>query len=163
MADENTSNTSNDESSDSGLGAFSGFHTQEQSEVRNNGDLPHRSRDQQEIEDRNKLYTQILSDYKEYISQNLLQIKISKEQVIKIFKTILYSVIFGSFLTVIIAIFFAPNLIASISAIIVALVSFISSMIIIPTKITEYLFNVNETTQFGDIIKNFQNVIVKHS
>lgn len=105
MADENTSNTSEDESSDSGLGAFSGFHTQEQSEVRNNGDLPHRSRDQQEIEDRN---------------------------------------------------FFAPNSIASISAIIAALVSFISSMIIIPTKITEYLFNVNETTQFGDIIKNIQ-------
>lgn len=42
-------------------------------------------------------------------------------------------------------------------AIITSFISFISAMIIVPTKIIEYLFNPQETEQISAIIKNIQD------
>lgn len=138
------------------LGDFSGSDAEDKNEIEVSNDLPHRNNDRKELDDRNEQYTQILAEYRCYIGQNLEQILDAKMKMLNTFKFLMYGIIIGSFVVIILAIVVGSANISSIVAIIGALVSLISSIIIIPTKMTEYLFNVNETMQFGDIIKNIQ-------
>lgn len=144
------------EKKDSSLNEFSGKDAKDKNEIEFSNDLPHRNNDRKELDDRNRHYTKILAEYRWYIGQNLEQILDAKMKMLNTFKFLMYGIIIGSFVVIILAIVVGSANISSIVAIIGALVSLISSIIIIPTKMTEYLFNVNETMQFGDIIKNIQ-------
>lgn len=141
---------------DNFLSEFSGFNTENQSEIEDKKDLPHKNNDQKQLDVRNVKYTEILEDYEIYIKQNLSQMNESKKNMITIFKTIMYCIIIGTFLIAALVIWADSNGISSVIAIGGTVASLISSIIIIPAKITEYLFNTNETVQFGDIIKNIQ-------
>ena len=104
-------------------------------------ELPHNRKDEKELDERNKVYTKILNNYSKYLEETLNENRIKKKYVI-------YSMI--AIFVCIIA--FRNEPLATISAVI----SFISAIIVIPTKIVEYLFNPKETEQISEIIKNIQ-------
>ena len=82
-----------------------------------------------------------------YLEETLNENRIKKKYVI-------YSMIaiFVIIAVVVCIIAFRNEPLATISAVI----SFISAIIVIPTKIVEYLFNPKETEQISEIIKNIQ-------
>ena len=85
--------------------------------------------------------------YIKYLEETLNENRIKKKYVI-------YSMIaiFVIIAVVVCIIAFRNEPLATISAVI----SFISAIIVIPTKIVEYLFNPKETEQISEIIKNIQ-------
>ena len=85
--------------------------------------------------------------YSKYLEETLNENRIKKKYVI-------YSMIaiFVIIAVVVCIIAFRNEPLATISAVI----SFISAIIVIPTKIVEYLFNPKETEQISEIIKNIQ-------
>lgn len=110
-------------------------------------ELPHNRKDEKELDERNKVYTKILNNYSKYLEETLNENRIKKKYVI-------YSMIaiFVIIAVVVCIIAFRNEPLATISAVI----SFISAIIVIPTKIVEYLFNPKETEQISEIIKNIQ-------
>ena len=89
----------------------------------------------------------IIGSYNKYLEETLNENRIKKKYVI-------YSMIaiFVIIAVVVCIIAFRNEPLATISAVI----SFISAIIVIPTKIVEYLFNPKETEQISEIIKNIQ-------
>ena len=85
--------------------------------------------------------------YNKYLEETLNENRIKKKYVI-------YSMIaiFVIIAVVVCIIAFRNEPLATISAVI----SFISAIIVIPTKIVEYLFNPKETEQISEVIKNIQ-------
>ena len=110
-------------------------------------ELPHNKQDEKELDDRNKIYSKILKNYSEYLDYTLEENKKNKR--------IVRNWMIGFFFTVVImCILFI--IVKSPLSIFSALVSLVSAIIVIPTKIVEYLFNPKETQQISEIIKNIQ-------
>lgn len=120
-------------------------------------DLPHRKKDEKELDTRNKIYTKVLKSYNEYIEASLTSNANNK----KIFMIGLF-VVLGMIclifaVTVISIIIFDVNKLTAITTITAAITSFIGAIIIIPTQMVKYLFNTEETKQIGEIIRNIQD------
>lgn len=111
-------------------------------------ELPHNKKDEKELDERNKIYTQILDNYSKYLEETLNKNKVSKKYLIKLMIIVLVLII-GAFIII--------SFIGNHLAIISAFISLVSAIIVIPTKIVEYLFNPQETQQISEIIKNIQN------
>ena len=116
-------------------------------------ELPHNRKDEKELDERNKVYTKILNNYSKYLEETLNENRIKKKYVI-------YSMIaiFVIIAVVVCIIAFRNEPLATISAVI----SFISAIIVIPTKIVEYLFNPKESLKiFKRMIKPFEMIYQK--
>ncbi|CUP37827.1 MULTISPECIES: hypothetical protein [Catenibacterium] len=111
-------------------------------------ELPHNRKDEKELDERNKIYTKILYNYSKYLEETLNKNKVSKKYLINLMISVLVLIIVAF-----IIISFKGNHVAIISA----FISLVSAIIVIPTKIVEYLFNPQETQQISEIIKNIQN------
>ena len=111
-------------------------------------ELPHNKKDEKELDERNKIYTQILDNYSKYLEETLNKNKVSKKYLINLMIFVLVLII-GAFIII--------SFIGNHFAIISAFISLVSAIIVIPTKIVEYLFNPQETQQISEIIKNIQN------
>ena len=110
--------------------------------------MPHNKKDEKELDERNKIYTQILDNYSKYLEETLNKNKVSKKYLINLMIIVLVLII-GAFIII--------SFIGNHLAIISAFISLVSAIIVIPTKIVEYLFNPQETQQISEIIKNIQN------
>lgn len=113
--------------------------------------------DWEQIKKRNAKYTEFLDRYYSYINK-VLQFKEDKR--IRIYQ---YSLIILAIpmLAIAVTLYILSkndfNSINNLIAYITALGALISSMIVIPTKIGEYLFNNDDTLQMVEIIKNIQD------
>ena len=111
-------------------------------------ELPHNRKDEKELDEIKTSLTDLFrNNYSKYLEETLNENRIKKKYVI-------YSMIaiFVIIAVVVCIIAFRNEPLATISAVI----SFISAIIVIPTKIVEYLFNPKETEQISEIIKNIQ-------
>lgn len=111
-------------------------------------ELPHNKKDEKKLDERNKIYTQILDNYSKYLEETLNKNKVSKKYLINLMIIVLVLIIDA---------FIIISFIGNHLAIISAFISLVSAIIVIPTKIVEYLFNPQETQQISEIIKNIQN------
>ena len=111
-------------------------------------ELPHNRKDEKELYERNKIYTKILYNYSKYLEETLNKNKVSKKYLINLMISVLVLIIVA---------FIIISLKGNHVAIISAFISLVSAIIVIPTKIVEYLFNPQETQQISEIIKNIQN------
>lgn len=111
-------------------------------------ELPHNRKDEKELDERNKIYTRILENYSKYLEETLNRNKVSKKYLIDLMILVLVLIIVA---------FTIISFIGDRLAIISAFISLVSAIIVIPTKMVEYLFNPQETQQISEIIKNIQN------
>lgn len=111
-------------------------------------ELPHNRKDEKELDERNKIYTRILENYSKYLEETLNKNKVSKKYLIDLMILVLVLIIVA---------FTIISFIGDRVAIISAFISLVSAIIVIPTKMVEYLFNPQETQQISEIIKNIQN------
>ena len=110
--------------------------------------LPHNRKDEKELDERNKIYTRILENYSKYLEETLNRNKVSKKYLIDLMILVLVLIIVA---------FTIISFIGDHLAIISAFISLVSAIIVIPTKMVEYLFNPQGTQQISEIIKNIQN------
>lgn len=110
--------------------------------------LPHNRKDEMELDERNKIYTNVLDNYCTYLKENLDTNKCIKKWYVGVMLAIfvLIFLLFGY-----ICVFKSEDF-----EMISALISLVTATIVIPTKVVEYLFNPQETQQIGEIIKNIQ-------
>ena len=110
--------------------------------------LPHNRKDEMELDERNKIYTNVLDNYSTYLKENLDTNKCIKKWYVGVMLAIfvLIFLLFGY-----ICVFKNEDF-----EMISALISLVTATIVIPTKVVEYLFNPQETQQIGEIIKNIQ-------
>lgn len=140
-----------------GLNDFSGIEESEGlSGINSLDDLPHIKKDVGELDDRNKLYTKILEDYSGYLNKTLDNNSKNKKNFVKGLLSILIG-IGGLFIAVVVYFLKSPNYAINIFPLLTSFISFISEIIIIPTKIVEYLFNPEEMMQINEVIKNIQD------
>ena len=110
--------------------------------------LPHNRKDEMELDERNKIYTNLLDNYSTYLKENLDTNKCAKKWYVGLMLVVFMAMFI---LFAYISLFRNGNL-----EILSALISFLTATIVIPTKVVEYLFNPQETQQIGEIIKNIQ-------
>ncbi|WP_302132903.1 hypothetical protein [Thomasclavelia spiroformis] len=134
-----------------GLSEFSGNNViDDLTHINSSKDLPHKENDEKELDDRNKIYSTILENYSKYLKDTLDSNKSNKKIFLIGLLVILLTIVIGFF----ICLYFLNN---NIIALITAFASVISAIIVIPTKIVEYLFNPQETQQINEVIKNIQD------
>ena len=105
-------------------------------------------KDEIELDERNKIYTNLLDNYSTYLEENLDRNKCAKKSYVYIMLAVFISMFI---LFVYIFLCRSGNL-----EIISALISFVAATIVISTRAVKYLFNPQETQQIGEIIKNIQ-------
>ena len=121
-------------------------------------DLSHLKNDVDELDARNLTYSILLDDYENYISESLESKQIYKKWITITLIFILIIIILGlGYMSYIIMSNPTDKNIPNYISLGTIFISFISSIIIIPTHIIKYTFNQNETQQIGEIIKNIQN------
>ena len=134
-----------------GLSEFSGNNViDDLTHINSSKDLHHKENDEKELDDRNKIYSTILENYSKYLKDTLDSNKSNKKIFLIGLLVILLTIVIGFF----ICLYFLNN---NIIALITAFASVISAIIVIPTKIVEYLFNPQETQQINEVIKNIQD------
>lgn len=134
-----------------GLSEFSGNNViDDLTHINSSKDLPHKENDEKELDDRNKIYSTILENYSKYLKDTLNSNKSNKQIFLIGLLVILLIIVIGFFICLY---FLSDNIIALITA----FASVISAIIVIPTKIVEYLFNPQETQQINEVIKNIQD------
>ena len=133
-----------------GLSEFSGNNViDDLTHINSSKDLPHKENDEKELDDRNKIYSTILENHSKYLKDTLNSNK-SNKQIFLIGLLVILLTIVGFF----ICLYFLND---NIIALITAFASVTSAIIVIPTKIVEYLFNPQETQQINEVIKNIQD------
>lgn len=134
-----------------GLSEFSGNNViDDLTHINSSKDLPHKKNDEKELDDRNKIYSTILENYSKYLKDTLNSNKSNKQIFLIGLLVILLIIVVGFF----ICLYFLND---NIIALITAFASVTSAIIVIPTKIVEYLFNPQETQQINEVIKNIQD------
>lgn len=136
-----------------GLSEFSGNNViDDLTHINSSKDLPHKENDEKELDDRNKIYSTILENYSKYLKDTLNSNKSNKQIFLIGLLVILLIIVVGFF----ICLYFLND---NIIALITAFASVTSAIIVIPTKIVEYLFNPQETQQINEVIKIFKIMI----
>lgn len=107
--------------------------------------LPHNRKDEKELDERNKIYTRILENYSKYLEETLNRNKVSKKYLIDLMILVLVLIIVA---------FTIISFIGDHLAIISSFISLVSAIIVIPTKMVEYLFNPQGTQQISEIIRS---------
>ena len=134
-----------------GLSEFSGNNViDDLTHINSSKDLPHKENGEKELDDRNKIYSTILENYSKYLKDTLNSNKSNKQIFLIGLLVILLIIVVGFF----ICLYFLND---NIIALITAFASVTSAIIVIPTKIVEYLFNPQETQQINEVIKNIQD------
>lgn len=134
-----------------GLSEFSGNNViDDLTHINSSKDLPHKENDEKELDDRNKIYSTILENYSKYLKDTLNSNKSNKQIFLIGLLVILLIIVVGFFICLY---FLSDNIIALITV----FASVTSAIIVIPTKIVEYLFNPQETQQIYEVIKNIQD------
>src|SRR5699024_4366204 len=134
-----------------GLSEFSGNNViDDLTHINSSKDLPHKENYEKELDDRNKIYSTILENYSKYLKDTLNSNKSNKQIFLIGLLVILLIIVVGFF----ICLYFLND---NIIALITAFASVTSAIIVIPTKIVEYLFNPQETQQINEVIKNIQD------
>ena len=134
-----------------GLSEFSGNNViDDLTHINSSKDLPHKENDEKELDDRNKIYSTILENHSKYLKDTLNSNKSNKQIFLIGLLVILLTIVVGFF----ICLYFLND---NIIALITAFASVTSAIIVIPTKIVEYLFNPQETQQINEVIKNIQD------
>ena len=136
--------------SSNGLSEFFDDDVIDLTNINSSKDLPHKENDEKELDDRNKIYSTILENYSKYLKDTLNSNKSNKQIFLIGLLVILLIIVIGFFICLY---FLSDNIIALITA----FASVISAIIVIPTKIVEYLFNPQETQQINEVIKNIQD------
>ena len=133
--------------SSNGLSEFFDDDVIDLTNVNSSRDLHHKEK---ELDDRNKIYSTILENYSKYLNDTLVNNKSNKKIFLISLLIILGVVIVGFFICIVLL---KDNIIALITA----FGTVISAIIVIPTKMVEYLFNPQETQQINEVIKNIQD------
>ena len=136
--------------SSNGLSEFFDDDVIDLTNVNSSRDLPHKEKDEKELDDRNKIYSTILENYSKYLNDTLVNNKSNKKIFLISLLIILGVVIVDFFICIVLL---KDNIIALITA----FGTVISAIIVIPTKMVEYLFNPQETQQINEVIKNIQD------
>lgn len=136
--------------SSNGLSEFFDDDVIDLTNINSSRDLPHKEKDEKELDDRNKIYSTILENYSKYLKDTLNSNKSNKQIFLIGLLVILLIIVVGFF----ICLYFLND---NIIALITAFASVTSAIIVIPTKIVEYLFNPQETQQINEVIKNIQD------
>lgn len=113
--------------------------------------------DKSALKIRNKHYNNLLNHYVNHIDKSLSFKQENREIVFKLFIWA-FIVILLTISCLIFGILWYGEMskIQSVSVIITALATLITTLFIIPTKISEFIYNPNEDTQIGEVIKNLQ-------
>ena len=145
--------------SSNGLSEFFDDDVIDLTNVNSSRDLPHKEKDEKELDDRNKIYSTILENYSKYLNDTLVNNKSNKKIFLISLLIILGVVIVGFFICIVLLSFFICIVLLkdNIIALITAFGTVISAIIVIPTKMVEYLFNPQETQQINEVIKNIQD------
>lgn len=125
-------------------------------EVSSSDELPHAKKDENQLDERNEIYTNILNLYYDYIKSTLKKNIHLRDNLIGSMVSILILTLVFTFLSIVLVISQNLDLSNTIMALGTVFVSLLTSFIIIPTKISEYAFNKEETNQISSIIKNIQ-------
>lgn len=133
--------------SSNGLSEFFDDDVIDLTNINSSRDLPHKEKG---LDDRNKIYSTILENYSKYLNDTLVNNKSNKKIFLISLLIILGVVIVGFFICIVLL---KDNIIALITA----FGTVISAIIVIPTKMVEYLFNPQETQQINEVIKNIQD------
>ena len=136
--------------SSNGLSEFFDDDVIDLTNINSSRDLPHKEKDEKELDDRNKIYSTILENYSKYLNDTLVNNKSNKKIFLISLLIILGVVIVGFFICIVLL---KDNIIALITA----FGTVISAIIVIPTKMVEYLFNPQETQQITEVIKNIHD------
>ena len=92
-----------------------------------------------------------MEDYSGYLNKTLDNNSKNKKNFVKGLLSILIG-IGGLFIAVVVYFLKSPNYAINIFSLLTSFISFISAIIIIPTKIVEYLFNPEEMMQINEVI-----------
>ena len=130
------------------------------SDLRNNEVDPYefdrRKEDRKNIKERNEEYTKILIEYRDYFTKSLSFKTRCKKVSVFIFLGVLIAVVLAHCISIAVMVnrgFDMNTLVACISA----SVSLITALLVIPTKIIEFIFNRDEEKYFVEIIRNIQD------
>lgn len=113
--------------------------------------------DKSALKSRNEHYNNLLNHYVNHIDKSLDFKQKNRNIVFKLFIWA-FVVIILTISCLIFGILWYGEMskIQSVSVIITSLVTLITTLFIIPTKISEFIYNPNEDTQIGEVIKNLQ-------
>lgn len=120
-------------------------------------DRKHHQNDAGQLDSRNNIYTEILKEYYKYIKETLESKKEDKKSIIYTFLLILLVLSCGFMCLIIHLVTQAKSDLSQIVALITAFGGFMGTILVIPTKISDYMFNTEETNQIGNVIKNIQD------
>lgn len=120
-------------------------------------DVANSIRDWQKIDDRNSLYTSFLIEYYNYIINILEFKKMKRIQIYRFSLAVLSVPMIGIVMTLCVLVQNDLSTLGNLVALITTLGTVISTIIIMPAKIGEYLFNNDDTQQMVEIIKNIQD------
>lgn len=130
------------------------------SDLRNNEVDPYefdrRKEDSKNIKERNEEYTKILIEYRDYFTKSLSFKTRYKIVSVFIFLGVLIAVVLAHCISITVMVnrgFDMNTLVAFIST----SVSLITALLVIPTKIIEFIFNRDEEKYFVEIIRNIQD------
>lgn len=115
-----------------------------------------RKEDSKNIKERNEEYTKILVEYRDYFTKSLSFKTKYKKASAFIFLGILIVVVLAHCISIAVMVnkeFDAATLAAFISA----SISLITALLVVPTKIIEFIFNRDEEKYFVEIIRNIQD------
>lgn len=115
------------------------------------------TKDDESLDKRNKIYTDILDSYYNYLDRNLINNSKLRDTLINNMFTLLILSIVFTFVAIISIVSVKLNPAETIISLGTVLATEISSLALILSKISEYAFNKEETEQIGDIIKNIQD------
>lgn len=113
--------------------------------------------DKNALKSRNKHYNNLLNYYVNHIDKSLDFKQKNRNIVFKLFIWA-FVVILLTISCLIFGILWYGEMskIQTVSVIITSLITLITTLFIIPTKISEFIYNPNEDTQIGEVIKNLQ-------
>ncbi len=125
--------------------------------IYSSNDLPHSQNDEAQLDERNIIYTKLLSIYSDYLSSSIKSKENYKKRITITLLIILGGISFGCMVLYFLVLNTnevdkATNYFSMFTI----FASFIGTIIIIPMHIVKYVFNENEIQQIGDVIKNIQ-------
>lgn len=127
------------------------------STVNSSSDLPHTQNDEAQLDERNIVYTKLLSTYSDYLSSSVKSKEKYKKGITRTLLIILGGISLGCmYLYYLILNTNEVDKSTNYFSMFTIFASFIGTIIIIPMHIVKYVFNENETQQIGDVIKNIQ-------
>lgn len=117
-----------------------------------------RREEEKEVVNHLQIYTNYLNAYYNHISKSLLFKNEMQNKIYKLFRNVFYITVAGLIISMVILITVkGTNEFSNVISIMTIGVSLISALLIIPTKISDFVYNKDDDKNIGEIIKNIQN------